>query len=382
MFRHWVTSMTIGVAVFLWAASVGAPGWAQHGGGGHGGGGHGGGGHAGGGHARGGHGSYGHSGGGHSGGASHYGGGHSGGASHYGGLGHHGYGVHGYGDYGHDYSYSHYDSPAYFSLSYEPRYGSYGYAYDDGLPRYDVAYGSDSSLPYVSATLAQGCAPRGSCGGAGPVGPPPPSSGRSSRSVAGGKTAQLGPGYQRGAEEAFRAGRYDQALRLANHALVETPRDGKLHLFASQILLATEDYQGAATAIHQGASLLKPKDWGYVVENFRKYYRGRDYVKQMDRLTKFIKANPEAAHARFLRGYHYGYLGYKEAAHRELAKAVELEGRDKLAARLLKMFAVQMPPDPDGPEAGDIPIGPGDDAGTPEDAGDEPHHDEHNDHQH
>ena len=190
------------------------------------------------------------------------------------------------------------------------------------------------------------------------------------------------PDYQRHAEDAFRAGRFDQALRLGNHALVEAPRDGKLHLFVSQVLFATGDYPAAAAAIHQGASLLEPKDWGYVVENFRKYYRGKDYVEQMDRLTKFIKANPDAVYARFLRGYHHAYLGHRETARRELAKTVELESRDKLAAQLLEMFAVQTPPDPDRPDAGDIPIGPGDDAGTPENAGHEPPHDEHHDHQH
>ncbi len=218
--------------------------------------------------------------------------------------------------------------------------------------------------------------------------PPVPSNMRSGRSAAGAQSAQIEPDYQRHAEDAFRAGRYDQALRLGNHALVEAPRNGRLHLFVSQILFATEDYEAAAAAIHQGASLLEPKDWGYVVENFRKYYRGKDYVEQMERLTKFIEANPDAAYARFLRGYHHAYLGHQETARGELAKAVELESRDKLAAQLLEMFAVQTPPTPsmdtgpDGSDAGNIPIGPGDDAGMPENAGHEPHHDEHNDHQH
>ena len=397
MFHHWVTSMTIGVAVFLWVAGTGTSGWAQHGGhGGHGGHGSYGGHHSGFGHSGFGHSGFGHSGFGHYGGAGHYGGfghygdfGHHAGYGHYGGLGYHadigihgGLRDHGYGHYGYGhYGYTNYDSPTYFSLYSGPWYGYSGYAYDDGWPRYQVAYGSDSEVPYVSATLAQGCASRSSCGGSGPVAPPP-SSVRNSRSAAVPPSAQRESDYQRLAKDAFRAGRYDQALRLGNHALVEAPRDGKLYLFVSQALFATGDYQGAATAIHRGASLLEPKDWGYVVENFRKYYRGKDYVEQMDRLTKFIEANPDAVSARFLRGYHHAYLGHRETARRELAKAVELEGRDKLAARLLEMFGAQTPSDPDGPDAGDIPIGPGDDAGTPENAEQEPHHDEHKDHQH
>ena len=334
MFRHWVTSMTVGVAVFLWAASAGVPGWAQHGGGGHGGGGHGGGGHGG----------IGHYGGfGHYVGYGHYGGlGHDGGLGHGLGYGGHFYADHGYGDYGYHGGYSHYDFPSYFSLSYGPWYGYYGYAYDDVGPRYQVAaYGSDSDVPYVS--VAQGCGSRGSCGGSGPGEPFSASSLRSGRSAVGAEMTSESD-YQRGATEAFRAGNYDLALRLGNHALVETPRNGKLHLFVSQILFAKGNYEAATAAIHQAASLLEPKDWGYVVENFREYYRNKDYVTQMAALTQLIEASPDAAYARFLRGYHYGYLGHKEAARRELAKAVELEGRDKLAVRLLEMFGGETPP--------------------------------------
>jgi len=149
--------------------------------------------------------------------------------------------------------------------------------------------------------------------------------------------------FQRRAEGAFRAGRYNEAARNAHHALVEMPRDGKLFLFTSQALFAVGDYQGAAATIHQGVSLLEPKDWGYVVENYQQYYRGRDYVTQMDRLNEYIKKNPEAAYAHFVRGYQHGFLGHKKTAVRELTKAVELEGRDKLAARLLEHFGGTAP---------------------------------------
>jgi len=204
---------------------------------------------------------------------------------------------------------------------------------------------------------------------------------RSGRSAVGAAMAPESD-YQRGAEEAFRRGNYNLALRLGNHALVETPRNGKLHLLVSQILFANGNYQAATAAIHQAASLLEPKDWGYVVENFREYYRNEDYVTQMDRLTKFIEASPDVAYARFLRGYHYGYLGYKEAARRELAKAVELEGRDKLAARLLEMFGGKTPPGAQEPDTGNPPTDIGDGASTPESNADEAHHGEPSDQQH
>ena len=148
------------------------------------------------------------------------------------------------------------------------------------------------------------------------------------------------------AQGAFRDGDYDQALRLAQHAAVDNADDGKLFLFLSQALLASDDYRGSADAAHRAMSLLEPKDWGYVVENFRRYYKNADYVEQILRLEKFVQENPEAAHARFLLGYHYGYLGYSKEAVRELSKAAELESRDELARRLIERFGGQAPARP------------------------------------
>ena len=144
--------------------------------------------------------------------------------------------------------------------------------------------------------------------------------------------------YRSQAEQAFRNSNYGEAVRLANHALVESPNDGKLMLLYAQGLFAVGDYQGAAGAIHRASSLLNPEDWGYVVENYAQYYRGNGFVDQMKRLESFLETNPEAAYARFLRGYQFGFLGQTEVAIRELNRALELESRDQLAAELVSRF--------------------------------------------
>jgi len=136
---------------------------------------------------------------------------------------------------------------------------------------------------------------------------------------------------------------------MANHALVEMPRDGKLLLFAAQTLFAVGDYQNSATVIHQAASQLDAKQWGYVVENYKQYYRGRAYVDQMDRLNEYLKKNPEAGYAHFLRGYQHGFLGHPKSALRDLSKAVELESRDKLAVELIERFGGKPPAVADRP---------------------------------
>ncbi len=127
------------------------------------------------------------------------------------------------------------------------------------------------------------------------------------------------------------------------------PRHGKLLLFTAQTLFAVGDYRSAAAAIHQATSQLGSEQWGYVVENARQYYRGHAFVDQMDRLNEYIKKNPNAGYAYFLRGYQHGFLGHHQTAVRDLNKAVELESRDKLASRLIEHFGGTPPAASDQP---------------------------------
>ncbi len=176
--------------------------------------------------------------------------------------------------------------------------------------------------------------------------------------------------YQLQAEEAFRAQDYENAVRFNNHAIVEDGGNGKLHLFASQALFAVGDYRAAAGALQRAASILQPSEWGYVVENYKLFYQGNDYVTQMESLVAYVKANPDASYAHLLRGYQYLFLGYKEAAEIELSMAFSLESRDRLAADLLAIAGGQTLDSGPGPTPSEeiaIPnaLGPSIDAATP-----------------
>lgn len=140
------------------------------------------------------------------------------------------------------------------------------------------------------------------------------------------------------AETAFREGRYKESAVLIQHTLVELPTDGRVMLFLSQALFAVNDYKGAITAAYRGMSLLEPDDWGFVVTNSAKYYGNNDYKNQMKRLDSHVEANPQAAYAYALRGYHWGYLGYHELAREDLKKALELESQDHFAVKLFAKF--------------------------------------------
>ena len=67
------------------------------------------------------------------------------------------------------------------------------------------------------------------------------------------------------------------------------------------------------------------------------------YTEQLRRLEKFVGEHPDAPYARFLLGYHYGFLGHSKQARTELAQAVKLEEPDELAGRLLAHFGGEAP---------------------------------------
>ena len=364
-FAAWIA----GVSAFFWL--VGDSALAQHGhhGGTHGGG-HGS--HGYGGHGYAGHGYAGHGYGGHGyGGLGH--GGHG-----YGGLGYggHGYGGHGYGGHGlghlghgighqlghaighgalhhgthggldhHLHAGGHYDTVqglyggGYYSHPHigsytTPYYSGYGYSSALALPYY--GYYNPAPLGVVSPALVETDLTTlpGAYTAAKPVIPEIPTA---STAVTASNRVEANE-YRTRAEQAFRNSAFDEAARLAGHAMVESPEDGRLKLLYAQTLFAIGDYDGAAGAIHHAASLLEPEDWGHVVESYANYYRGNGFVDQMRRLESFLEADPDNAAARFLRGYQYGFLGHPEVAIGELNRVLELESRDQLAAELVTRF--------------------------------------------
>ena len=174
-------------------------------------------------------------------------------------------------------------------------------------------------------------------------------------------TTALGETYFRRAVDAFRAGDYEGAIRQANHATVEMPQNGQLLQFLSQTLFALEDYQGAAGAAQQAMGMQPKDEWGSVVRDYASYYSDDTYVEQMTKLNDYLRENPKSAYARFLRGYHFGFLGHKEAAIRDLTKAIDAEPRDRAARDLLVHFGgtlpkeVPLPPQKTSPDL-DVPV--------------------------
>ena len=146
--------------------------------------------------------------------------------------------------------------------------------------------------------------------------------------------------YYREAEDAFRAGQYEQAVRLAKHAIIETPQHGRLHELLSQALFAVGDYRASTAALQTAISLSPQGDWGFLVRNHARFYRGQDYAQQLGRLNRFVGEYPTAADARLLRAYHHGFLGRQDVARQDLDQLSRLRVYPHLSKRLRVRFGI------------------------------------------
>ncbi len=133
----------------------------------------------------------------------------------------------------------------------------------------------------------------------------------------------------------FRRGDYRQAARLANHALVDAPRDAKSHELMSLVLFAMGEYQGAAMEAHAATALGPVSDWATLYS----YYGDMPtYTRQLNALEEYVTKNPSAPEAHFVLGYHYMMMGHPKEARIQFAKVVALAPRDQAAAALLKQL--------------------------------------------
>ena len=137
------------------------------------------------------------------------------------------------------------------------------------------------------------------------------------------------------ARQAFASGDYIAALQFTNGALATSPNDPVVHQFRALVLFALKDYRQATAALYSVLSVGPPWDW----TTMSSLYSDTDiYSEQFHQLEKFAEANPDAAYAHFLTGYHYMVCGYNEQSIDEFKLAYKLESTDQLAASLVTML--------------------------------------------
>ncbi|MFK7769495.1 MAG: tetratricopeptide repeat protein [Mariniblastus sp.] len=151
-------------------------------------------------------------------------------------------------------------------------------------------------------------------------------------------TTATGRSIQRRAEAAFKIGDYRTAESLASQALVIERDNGKVFLFASQAAFATANFSMAVEYLDKATAMLPSDQWTSVVQNYKTFYGRNDYVGQTNRLTQHLASSPTDADAFVLRGYHYGSLGYVDAATLDFQRALGLNPKHKLANRLMPIL--------------------------------------------
>jgi tetratricopeptide (TPR) repeat protein len=140
--------------------------------------------------------------------------------------------------------------------------------------------------------------------------------------------------FDRG-REAFRQGRYTEALDLDDQALRQLPNDPALHEFRALTLFALGRYSDASTALYPVLSIGPGWDWPTLIGLYEK---PEDYTTQLRALEAHVTGHPDSASAHFLLAYHYLTQGHGEAALGQLRAASKLEPRDKLSSQLLQQL--------------------------------------------
>jgi uncharacterized protein (TIGR03066 family) len=134
------------------------------------------------------------------------------------------------------------------------------------------------------------------------------------------------------------------------------PRDAALHEFRALVFFAMKDYKQAAATLY--AVLSAGPGWNWTTLSGM-YADISTYTDQLRELETYVKANPNAADARFVVAYHYLTCGHTEAARAQYEEVLKLQPNDQLSAQLLKLVGgtPQAPagadPTPQPPDAGD-----------------------------
>jgi tetratricopeptide (TPR) repeat protein len=153
-------------------------------------------------------------------------------------------------------------------------------------------------------------------------------------------------------EADFKAGRYQDAARQWQHALVDDPKNGGLMMLLAQALFALGKYDEAAGAVQAAMQMLPQDKWGVVISNYAQLYGNvQDYTNQVRALEKARTAQPDSPALRFLLGFHFGYLGYPKHAVGELDVGMTLLPGDFAARTLRDIFAAKWPQAPPLPAA-------------------------------
>jgi hypothetical protein len=135
------------------------------------------------------------------------------------------------------------------------------------------------------------------------------------------------------ARQSFMSGQYQEALTGVEQALAKLPNDAVLHEFRALTLFALGRYADAAATLYPVLSIQPGMDWTSLSGL---YPDVNVFTNQLRSLEAQRDAKPDDPSIRFLLGYLYSSMGYKDQAATQYEKIVSLQPKDTLSAGLLK----------------------------------------------
>lgn len=153
------------------------------------------------------------------------------------------------------------------------------------------------------------------------------------------------------ARQAFMTGQYSDALSGVEQALAKLPNDAVLHEFRAVTLFALGRYADAASTLYPVLSIQPGMDWTSLSSLYPDI---NVFTTQLRALEAQRDAKPDDPAIRFLLGYLYSSMGFKDQAATQYEKIVALQPKDTLSAGLLKAIkgADASPTDPAKPAEG------------------------------
>jgi tetratricopeptide (TPR) repeat protein len=138
------------------------------------------------------------------------------------------------------------------------------------------------------------------------------------------------------ARDAFKAGNYDDALKLADQALTSVPGDTALHEFRALCLFALGRYTESSAVLYAVLTAGPGWSWSTMIGL---YPDVETYTNQLRSLEGYVKQNPNSASGHFVLAYQYMTAGHKEAAASEFQRVATLEPKDQLSSKFVQVLA-------------------------------------------
>jgi len=138
---------------------------------------------------------------------------------------------------------------------------------------------------------------------------------------------------------AFQTGNYRLTLELLQNIGPQDANAARADLLRAQASLSLGDYPAAEAALRQALPRLDPAQWSQLADRANQLYgTPGQYLQLVQTLERAVRSRPEAQERKLLLAFHYGMLGYRDAAVKKLNQLLAVDPRDAVALQVRDHF--------------------------------------------